>query len=72
MKGRHMARALLGHVGTPGDQILAFEVARLRRKVAELETEVARLREHDDDPTSDPALAIELHRIAEVAAPALA
>jgi hypothetical protein len=62
-----MARALMGHVGTSGEQVLAFEVARLRRRVTELEAELARLREH---PTAE--LDLELHRMAEVAEPALA
>jgi hypothetical protein len=61
-----MARALLGHVGSPGEQVLAFELARLRRRVDELEEEVARLRE------SGAVLDLELHRIAESAEPALA
>lgn len=61
-----MARALLGFVGSPGEQALAFEVARLRRRVSELEAEVARLREH-----RGAELDLELHRIAEVAEPAL-
>jgi hypothetical protein len=61
-----MARALLGHVGSPGEQALAFEVARLRRRVNELQEEVARLRE------SSAVLDLELHRIAETAEPALA
>lgn len=61
-----MARALMGHVGSPGEQVLAFEVARLRRRVTELEAEVARLREQR---TSE--LDLELHRIAEVVEPAL-
>ena len=61
-----MARALMGYVGSAGDQTLAFEVARLRRKVAELEAEVARLREGSAE------FDLELHRIAEAAEPALA
>ncbi|HKC28196.1 MAG TPA: hypothetical protein VKB75_09310 [Jatrophihabitans sp.] len=61
-----MARALMGHVGSPGEQVLALEVARLRRRVTELEAEVARLRE------GSAALDLELHRIAESAEPALA
>jgi hypothetical protein len=56
----------MGHVGLSGDQALAFEVASLRRRVSELETEVARLREQR---TSE--LDLELHRIAEVVEPAL-
>jgi DNA invertase Pin-like site-specific DNA recombinase len=62
-----MARALLGHVGSPNDHLLAYEVARLRRRVAELEAELETLREH-----STATLDIELHRLAEAATPALA
>jgi hypothetical protein len=62
-----MARALMGYVGTSGEQVLAFEVARLRRRVTELEAEVARLRER---PTAE--IDLELHRMAEVAEPVLA
>jgi hypothetical protein len=57
-----MARALLGHVGLPGDQVLAYEVARLRRRVSELEAEVARLAEQR-------TIDLELHHLAEVAEP---
>lgn len=62
-----MARALLGHVGMPNETTLAYEVIRLRRRIAELEDELAHLR-------ADRAavLDIELHRIAEVTEPALA
>ncbi len=60
-----MARALLGHVGLPGEQVLAYEVGRLRRRVSELEAEVARL-------TEQRTIDLELHRIAEVPEPALA
>jgi hypothetical protein len=62
-----MARALLGHVGMPNEHALAYEVARLRRRIAELETELEHLREH-----GTAALDMELHQIAEVAEPALA
>ena len=61
-----MARALMGHVGT-NEQTLVFEVARLRRRIAELEAELAQLRTAEHDK-----LDIELHRIAESAEPALA
>ena len=61
-----MARALMGHVGSPNDQVLAYEVARLRRRVAELEAELARARRH-----STAELDLELHRMAEDAEPAL-
>jgi hypothetical protein len=62
-----MARALLGYVGNSSEQALALEIARLRRRVAELETEMAELR-----TTNRAALDLELHRISEAAAPALA
>jgi hypothetical protein len=61
-----MARALMGYVGSAGEQTLALEIARLRRKISELEAENARLRE------SSAELDLELHRIAEQAEPALA
>ena len=62
-----MARALLGYVGntTNNEQVLAMQVARLRRRVAELEAELAQLRE-----SRHAELDIELHSIAEVAEPA--
>ncbi len=61
-----MARALVGYVGTNNEQVLAFEVARLRRRVVELETELTTLRsgQHGE-------LDLELHRMAEAAEPAL-
>jgi hypothetical protein len=61
-----MARALVGYVGTNNDRILAFEVARLRRRVAELEGELAELRQ-----TDRAEFDLELHRIAEGVEPAL-
>jgi hypothetical protein len=61
-----MARALVGYVGTNNEHVLSFEVARLRRRVAELESELAELREgHRAE------LDLELHRIAAAAEPAL-
>jgi hypothetical protein len=45
LKGHHMARALVGYVGTNNDRILALEITRLRRRVAELESELGELRE---------------------------
>jgi hypothetical protein len=62
MKGRHMARALMGHVGTYQDQALAYELARLRRRVSELETELAQLKQAADRTRLD----LELHRMAQV------
>ncbi len=64
-----MAKALLGHVGLSTDTRLATEVRRLRGRVVELETELARVRAtnealvatvHVDDDirvlTAEPAL----------------
>jgi hypothetical protein len=65
-----MARALLGYVGSASDQTLSLEVVRLRRRVQELETEVAQLRSTHRQEL-DPALDLELHRLAEGAEPAL-
>jgi hypothetical protein len=56
----------MGHVGSGNEQALLFEVTRLRRRIAELESELAQLR--TDEPV---ALDIELHRMAEAAEPAL-
>lgn len=39
-----MAKALLGHVGMSADPLLVDEVRRLRIRVTELSTELARLR----------------------------
>jgi hypothetical protein len=61
-----MARALLGYVGSSNDQVLSLEVARLRKRVAELEAELAALRE-----SSHVELDLELHHIAEASAPVL-
>ncbi|MEO9140318.1 MAG: hypothetical protein ABI345_14790 [Jatrophihabitans sp.] len=62
-----MARALLGHVGSPRESLLAYEIVRLRRRVAELEAELDDMREH-----STATLDLELHRLAEASEPALA
>lgn len=62
-----MARALLGHIGPGQEHILALEIARLRRRVEELEAEVAQLRQRDHSEMD-----MELHRLAEAAQPALA
>jgi hypothetical protein len=62
-----MARALLGYVGNIDRQALELETIRLRRRVAELEAEVAELR-----ASNHADIEIELHRIAESSAPALA
>jgi hypothetical protein len=56
----------MGYVGSSREQTLAFEVARLRRRIAELEAEVVRLREGSAE------LDLELHRLAEASEPALA
>lgn len=62
-----MARALLGYVGSSNEQALALEIARLRRRVDELESQLAELR----NSAHVVALDLELHRIAEAAEPAL-
>jgi hypothetical protein len=60
-----MARALVGYVGSTNEQVLVFEVARLRRRVAELEAELAGVREGQH-----AELDLDLHRLAESAEPA--
>jgi hypothetical protein len=69
-----MARALMGHVGMPNEQVLAYEVARLRRKVRELEAELVDARglrgaEPERASASSAELDLELHRIAEAGSP---
>lgn len=66
-----MARALLGYIGNGSEQALSLEIVRLRRKVQELEGELADLRS-THRTVLDPALDLELHRLAENAEPALA
>ncbi|HEY2272040.1 MAG TPA: hypothetical protein VGH30_04655 [Jatrophihabitantaceae bacterium] len=56
-----MARALVGYVGTNNEQVLAFEVTRLRRRVTELENELAEARSEQH-----AELDLELHRMVEV------
>jgi hypothetical protein len=54
----------------PNEQVLAFEIGRLRKRVAELEAELAAARRQS---TAEFDLDMsELHRIAEDAEPALA
>jgi Viral A-type inclusion protein repeat len=65
-----MARALMGHVGTSNEHVLAFEVTRLRRRVAELESELAEVRAQR---TAELDLRdLELHHLAGSAEPVLA
>jgi hypothetical protein len=64
-----MARALLGHVGMPSEQALAYEVARLRRRVRELEAELADARALHDERPAHTEIDLELHRIAEAGSP---
>ena len=61
-----MARALLGHIGSATEQNLSFEVVRLRRRVAELQAEIAELRS-----ANHVELDLELHHLAKDAEPAL-
>jgi hypothetical protein len=73
-----MAKALLGHVGVGSDARLQTEVLRLRRRVRDLEDELARSRAVQDllvDPTASVVLAestssADLHE--ELREPALA
>jgi cell division protein FtsB len=46
-----MAKALLGHLGGP-DPVVAAELARLRRRVDDLENEVDRLKTANEALTS--------------------
>jgi hypothetical protein len=66
-----MARALMGYLGNGSDHALVLEVTRLRRRVQELETELAQLRPADE-PALDPTIDLELHQLARDTAPALA
>jgi hypothetical protein len=61
----------MGYIGNGSEQALSLEVVRLRRRVQQLEAELADLRPNDQ-PVIDPALDLELHRLAEGAEPALA
>jgi HPt (histidine-containing phosphotransfer) domain-containing protein len=54
-----MARALLGHLSTSTDRHLLEEVARLRQRVRDLESELAELRASSESEQ----LHDELHRI---------
>jgi hypothetical protein len=46
-----MAKALLGHVSRP-DPLLLSDMRRLRRRVRDLEAEIARLRDDNDALTA--------------------
>lgn len=61
-----MARALLGYVGGASERLLSVEVARLRRRITELEAEVAELRAHR------AAIDLELQDLTEQGQPVLA
>jgi hypothetical protein len=61
-----MARALLGYVGSASERMLSVEVVRLRRRVAELEAEVAELRAHR------ATIDLELQTLTEQGQPVLA
>jgi hypothetical protein len=62
-----MARALVGYVGNGADQVLSLEIVRLRRRVAELEAELAELRN-----SHRASLDLELHQLSEDARQVLA
>ena len=59
VKGRHMARALLGYLPTSSDRYLAEEVARLKGRVRALEAELAELKASQESEQ----LLDEFHRI---------
>lgn len=54
-----MARALMGYVGNGNEQVLQLEVNRLRKRVRELEAELASLR------ATHAEMDLELHRMTE-------
>jgi hypothetical protein len=54
-----MARALLGHLSTSADRYLVEEVARLRGRIRDLESELAELKASNESHE----LLDELHRI---------
>ncbi len=56
-----MARALMGHLPTAADPLLLAQISKLRRRVADLEAQVAELRSHVGDSTTDVELHAELH-----------
>ena len=65
-----MARALMGHIGSSNEHVLAFEITRLRRRVAELEAELV---EQRAQRVADLDLRdLELHELAGTAEPVLA
>jgi len=66
-----MARALLGYVGGGSEQLLVVEAARLRRRVQDLEAEVAELRAQLAEHV-DHSIDLELHRFTEAAEAVLA
>ena len=59
VKGRHMARALLGHLPNVADRHLVEEIARLRGRVRDLEAEIAEMKA----ARQAEQLLDELHRI---------
>ena len=70
-----MARALMGHVGSSNEHVLAYEVTRLRRRVAELEGQLAELRAERTanlDGADLDLRDLELHHITGAAEPVLA
>ncbi len=75
-----MARALVGYIGQTADHRLTLEVARLRNRVAELETELAALRATTtaelapmpELPGQVAEFDLEFHRLASESEPALA
>lgn len=65
-----MARALMGHIGTTNEHVLAYEVSRLRRRVAELEGQLVELQAQRAEELDLRDL--ELHNLTGAAEPVLA
>jgi hypothetical protein len=65
-----MARALMGHIGTTNEHVLAYEVTRLRRRVTELEGQLAELRAQRTEELDLRDL--ELHNLTGAVEPVLA
>jgi hypothetical protein len=65
-----MARALMGHIGTTNEHVLAYEVTRLRRRVTELEGQLAELRAQRSEELDLRDL--ELHNLTGAVEPVLA
>jgi cell division protein FtsB len=66
-----MAKALFGHVGLAPDHRLVADMRRLQRRVAELEAEVAKLRDLNDALSAHMTVTDDMLLSVSDAAPAL-